>query len=178
MKIYTKAGDEGKTSLYGGTKILKSNIRIASYGEVDELNSFIGLLISHLDDSKKGLLSDIQQQLFVIGSHLAAGNDHDYKLPEIKDEFVSNLEIAIDKMQEELEPLKHFILPGGSRKVSLCHVCRTISRRAERGIVRLAQDEQVEAIIIKYINRLSDYFFVLSRYLAKLDNVDEVKWIP
>lgn len=179
MKIYTKGGDKGKTSLYGGTRISKSHFRIDSYGHVDELNSFLGLLINKIPSSdQEDLLNRIQQQLFVIGSHLAAGNDHDFTLPVIEPHFITDLELAIDKMNEELETLKHFVLPGGSESISLAHVCRTVTRRAERGIVALNEHEAVEAIIIQYMNRLSDYFFILSRYIAKLEDVDEVKWIP
>lgn len=179
MKIYTKGGDKGKTSLYGGTRIFKSHARIDSYGNIDELNSFLGLLLVKMSsNSQSELLIAVQNQLFVIGSHLAAGNDHDFKLPEIKATFITDLEEAIDKMNEELPELKHFVLPGGNEAVSYAHVCRTVTRRAERAIVHLMQEETVDELIIQYCNRLSDYFFVLSRYIAFKDNVVEVKWIP
>ena len=179
MKIYTKGGDRGKTSLYGGTRISKSHTRIDSYGHVDELNSFLGLLISKIPNSEQNnLLKAVQQQLFVIGSHLAAGNDHDFKLPTIENSFIEDLEKAIDGINDKLEPLKHFVMPGGSEAISLAHVCRTVARRAERAIVALDQHESVEPVIIQYMNRLSDYFFILSRYIALLEDIEEVKWIP
>lgn len=179
MKIYTKGGDTGKTSLYGGTRITKSHMRIDSYGHVDELNSFLGLFISKIPSSEQDeLLKSVQQQLFVIGSHLAAGKDHDLKLPTIEDSFIEDLEKAIDRINDKLEPLKHFVMPGGSEAVSLAHVCRTVTRRAERAIVALDQLESVEPVIIQYMNRLSDYFFILSRYLALIEDIEEVKWIP
>ncbi len=179
MKIYTKGGDKGKTSLYGGTRISKSHTRIDSYGHVDELNSFLGLLISKIPNSEQNnLLKAVQQQLFVIGSHLAAGNDHDFKLPTIENSFIEDLEKAIDGINDKLEPLKHFVMPGGSEAISLAHVCRTVARRAERAIVALDQHESVEPVIIQYMNRLSDYFFILSRYIALLEDIEEVKWIP
>ncbi len=177
MKIYTKTGDKGKTSLYGGTRISKSHLRIDSYGNTDELNSFLGLLISKTpDNAQLPLLIQIQNQLFVIGSQLAAGNDHDFKLPEIKDEDIENLEVAIDEMNEVLPKLKHFVLPGGDEAISYAHVCRTITRRAERAVVALSLVEKIDDINIIYLNRLSDYFFVLARYIAHCHGVAEVKW--
>lgn len=154
-------------------------MRIDSYGHVDELNSFLGLLISKIPSSEQNnLLKAVQQQLFVIGSHLAAGNDHDFKLPTIENSFIEDLEKAIDGINDKLEPLKHFVMPGGSEAISLAHVCRTVARRAERAIVALDQHESVEPVIIQYMNRLSDYFFILSRYIALIEDIEEVKWIP
>lgn len=179
MKIYTKTGDKGNTSLYGGTRISKSHDRIASYGNTDELNSFLGLLMSLIKHNDQyELLVAVQNQLFVIGSHLAAGNDHDFKLPEIKNSFITDLEEAIDKMNEVLPKLKHFVLPGGSQAVSYAHVCRTITRRAERSVVALSIIEKTDEIILIYLNRLSDYFFVLARYIAHIDKIEEIKWVP
>lgn len=177
MKIYTKTGDKGKTSLYGGTRISKSHSRITAYGNIDELNSFIGLLLEYIPDNKKELLLKIQNELFVQGSHLAAGNDHDYKLPEFNENLVAELEQDIDAMNEELDPLKHFILPGGSKGISYAHVCRTITRRAERGVVALALEENVPDEVVVFLNRLSDYFFILARYIAKKEKVNEIKWL-
>lgn len=178
MKIYTKTGDKGSTSLYGGTRILKSHDRIASYGNTDELNSFIGLLMSYIPESDQlTLLTGVQNQLFVIGSHLAAGNDHDFKLPEIKESFSTDLEDAIDNMNKVLPALKHFVLPGGDRAVSYAHVCRTVTRRAERSVVALSQEENVPDSIIIFLNRLSDYFFVLSRYIAHDKGIEQTKWL-
>lgn len=177
MKIYTKTGDQGTTSLYGGTRISKSDSRITAYGNIDELNSFIGLLMNFVPARTAQLLLKVQNELFVQGSHLAAGNDHDYKLPEFNPTLTNELETAIDKMNEELNPLKHFILPGGSESISYTHVCRTVTRRAERGVVGLSLEEKVPNEIIVFLNRLSDYFFVLARYLAKIEQVDEIKWL-
>ncbi len=177
MKIYTKTGDKGKTSLYSGDRISKSNSRIEAYGNIDELNSFIGLLAEFIPKNKKEILQKIQNELFVQGSHLAAGNDHDFKLPEFNIELVEILEKGIDEMNEELPPLKHFILPGGSKGVSYTHVCRTITRRAERGVVKLSEIENVPENIIIFLNRLSDYFFVFGRYIAHIEGTEEVKWL-
>ena len=178
MKIYTKTGDKGKTSLYGGTRISKSHNRIASYGNTDELNSFLGLLLSYIPNlDQRSLLLEVQNQLFVVGSHLAAGNDHDFKLPEIKESFITDLEKAIDTMNEVLPQLKHFVLPGGDQAIGYAHVCRTITRRAERSVVALSLEENVDEIIIVFLNRLSDYFFVLARYIALKHNIEEVKWM-
>ena len=177
MKIYTKTGDQGTTSLYGGTRISKSDSRITAYGNIDELNSFIGLLMNFVPAKTAQLLLKVQNELFVQGSHLAAGNDHDFKLPEFNPSLTTDLEVAIDKMNEELAPLKHFILPGGSESISHTHICRTVTRRAERGVVGLGLEEKVPGEIIVFLNRLSDYFFVLARYLAKIEQVDEIKWL-
>jgi len=177
MKIYTKTGDKGQTSLYGGTRISKSDARITAYGNIDELNSFIGLLMNFLPVEIKQLSVKIQNELFVQGSHLAAGNDHDFKLPDFNEKLTGELEAEIDLMNEQLEDLKHFILPGGSESISYTHVCRTITRRAERGVVALSIEENVPQEIVVFLNRLSDYFFVLARYLAKIEEVEEIKWL-
>lgn len=179
MKIYTKGGDQGTTSLYGGKRISKADLRIDSYGTIDELNSFVGLLMAGISDhTEMETLQKIQNQLFVIGSQLAAGSNHDFKLPEITEDMIKNLESRIDLMQEELPKLKHFVLPGGSTNVSYGHLCRTITRRAERKVVLLSQNDEIEPINIMYLNRLSDYFFVLSRHIAMVEKVEENKWIP
>ncbi len=178
MKIYTKTGDKGTTSLYGGTRLPKNHIRIEAYGNIDELNSHIGLLIAHIPHINSTLLTKIQNELFVQGSHLAAGNDHDFKLPDFNIALIEEMETEIDSMNEKLEPLKHFILPGGSKSIAIAHVCRTVTRRAERGVVALSQNELVEDHIIIFLNRLSDYFFILARYIAKQEKIDELKWMP
>lgn len=175
MKIYTKTGDKGSTSLYGGKRILKSHARIASYGNTDELNSHVGMLIAMLAEDNIRLV-EIQHELFVIGSHLAAGNDHDFKLPTIETSFITRLEEEIDRMNESLPKLKHFVLPGGSTTVSQAHICRTVTRRTERSVVLLAQSETVDPNIIQYLNRLSDYLFVLARYIAFKEGIEEIKW--
>jgi len=179
MKIYTRTGDDGTTSLYGKKRLAKHHIRIESYGTVDELNSWIGLMADETENSEiENFLRKIQVQLFNIGSHLAADDDAGFKLPEIKIGLIKELEEAIDRMNEDLEPLKTFILPGGDVKISHCHIARTVCRRAERRVVHLAESENVDAHIIKVLNRLSDYLFVLSRYIAYELNVKEIPWDP
>lgn len=180
MKIYTKSGDLGQTSLYGGKRVSKSDIRIESYGTVDELNSYIGLLGDlDVNNQRKPVLKEIQDRLFTIGAVLAADADKpQLKKPDLLESDVELLEKEIDKMQEQLPELKFFILPGGHQHVSFCHLSRTVCRRAERLIVLLAETEPVETIIIMYLNRLSDYLFVLSRKMALELGAEEVLWKP
>ena len=182
QKIYTKTGDLGKTSLIGGTKVYKSDIRIEAYGTVDELNSWIGLTGDHLShEHTKAILKEIQDRLFTIGSALACDPDKEplMKIPDLKETDVVLLETEIDKMNEELPPMKSFILPGGHVAVSTAHVTRCICRRAERLCVNMQQHELfVDPLVIKYLNRLSDYLFVLARYSGHLLKVDEIKWKP
>ncbi|MGZ3864671.1 MAG: cob(I)yrinic acid a,c-diamide adenosyltransferase [Bacteroidia bacterium] len=178
MRIYTKTGDKGETSLIGGTRLPKHHIRIEAYGEVDELNSWIGLIRDQkIDAHYVAVLVEIQDRLFTIGSLLAAGNDHKMKLPEVKEEDITLLEKEIDTMEETLPPMKSFVLPGGNEIVSYTHIARCVCRRAERSVLRLAHDEKVEEIIYKYLNRLSDYLFMLSRKLAKDLNAPETPWV-
>jgi cob(I)alamin adenosyltransferase len=178
MKIYTKTGDKGKTSLFGNARVDKDDIRIEAYGTVDELNSHIGLLLEHIDNQEdKALLLGIQSKLFDVGSNLAADPEFDYPLPKIEATDSSKLELAIDKMNESLTPLKTFILPGGSRSNAVAHLCRTVCRRAERRVVSLSKVAEVHPEIIIYLNRLSDYFFVLSRYLLHLEGKEEIPWM-
>lgn len=181
-KIYTKTGDKGKTSLIGGTKVFKSDLRIESYGTVDELNSFIGLCLDHLKDLKiQNVLSEIQDRLFTIGSALACDPEKETKLkiPDLHESDVEFLESEIDKMNEVLPEMKSFILPGGHKAVSFLHITRTISRRAERCCVRMQKKEmEIAPLIIKYLNRLSDYLFVLARFTAHHAGVDEIPWKP
>jgi cob(I)alamin adenosyltransferase len=179
-KIYTKTGDGGFTSLLGGTKVPKNDWRIEAYGTVDELNSFIGLLGDKLHNSGSSFsfsfleLEKIQNNLFKIGSVLSYDMTGDLKieLPNVKESDVKDLENWMDTMELTLEPLKNFIIPGGDECVSLAHICRTVSRRAERQTVQAIQ----YPIITKYINRLSDYFFMLSRYIASELGVKEKIW--
>jgi cob(I)alamin adenosyltransferase len=179
MKIYTKSGDKGQTSLFGGTRINKDHIQIEAYGTVDELNSFIGMLLSHLNEvSYAALLKSTQALLFDIGSHLASDGKADEYLPSLKKESTLVLEKAIDDMTEQLPELKSFIMPGGNERIGLCHVCRTICRRAERRVVSLQELKPVDTFIVIYLNRLSDFFFVLARFLALQDGIDEIKWNP
>lgn len=180
QKIYTKTGDEGFTSLIGGTKIFKSHLRIESYGNVDELNSHIGLLSDYITDKEiKTILQTVQNKLFIIGSLLAQddGKESKIKLPQLKEEDVLLLEKEIDAMNEELPELKHFILPSGHILVSCIHVARSVCRRAERSCVALKEHQLVvDFLIIQYLNRLSDYLFVLARFIGKQLNVEEVIW--
>lgn len=182
LKIYTKTGDLGKTSLIGGTKVPKSHIRIEAYGTVDELNSYIGLTSDLLtDEHSKLILKEIQDRLFTIGSSLACDPDKEplMKMPDLKEEDVVLLEKEIDKMNEVLPVMKFFILPGGHPAVSTAHVARCICRRAERCCVNMQlQDTFVDPLVIKYINRLSDYLFVLARYAGHLLNIEEIAWKP
>lgn len=180
-KIYTKTGDKGQTSLLGGKKVPKSHLRIESYGNVDELNSFIGLLKDHkeVDARIANQFYWIQEHLFSIGSVLATEQDFNgFELPKISDIEIKQLEVWIDKASGELPELKNFILPGGHEVVSLCHVCRTVCRRAERSIIALNAEDEVQADIIVFINRLSDYFFVMARKMAQLLNAPETPWDP
>nr|WP_298999464.1 cob(I)yrinic acid a,c-diamide adenosyltransferase [uncultured Allomuricauda sp.] len=181
MKIYTKTGDKGNTSLFTGTRVPKHHIRIESYGTVDELNSVLGLVRDQeMDDYSKEVLIHIQDKLFTVGAILATEpkKDNRLKIPLINTEDIEFLEQEIDKMNEELPPMTHFILPGGHPTVSYCHVARTTCRRAERMISYLHEKEPVPENLIAYINRLSDYLFVLARKLSKQLNAEEVKWIP
>lgn len=178
-KIYTKTGDDGTTGLFGGARLPKDHIRIEAYGTVDELNAVIGLLMSGTTEPQVlELLQTIQSRLFTVGSNLASDPAKDMITPDLLDEDVQLIERAIDKMQEELPPLRHFILPGGSMAISSAHLARTICRRAERRVVSLAHISEVEHIILLYLNRLSDFFFVLSRWLGAKEGVEEVKWLP
>jgi cob(I)alamin adenosyltransferase len=177
MKIYTKTGDKGLTSLFGGKRVSKADIRIEAYGTVDELNSFIGLLIEYVNfPDVKELLRQIQSRLFDCGAILATDPDKNIVASKIDNEDIVLLERTIDEYNTELEVLKSFILPGGSNSIAKAHVCRTVTRRAERRVIALANHATVPENIIIYLNRLSDYFFVLARYMAYKENVSEVKW--
>lgn len=179
MKIYTKTGDKGSTSLLGGTRVEKSNARLESYGTIDELNAFVGLVRDCTDHViiREELLH-VQHILFVIGSHLACEKEElRPKLPYFTDTDVTFLERSIDRMNESLEPMKHFILPGGHPTISHCHVARTVCRRAERHIVALYNDIPKDLLIITYVNRLADYLFVLARYFGYLLKVEEIAWV-
>ncbi len=182
MKIYTKTGDGGSTSLIGGTKVLKSHLRIEAYGTVDELNSYIGLCKDlTTDESSQNTLVEIQDRLFTIGSTLACDpiKEPKMRIPDLHEKDVEFLEVAIDKMNEAIPEMKSFILPGGHVIVSHLHIARCVCRRAERCCVRLEKENlEVESIIIKYLNRLSDYLFVLSRYEGFQRKVAEIPWKP
>lgn len=180
MKIYTKTGDKGQTSLIGGTRVAKHHIRIEAYGTVDELNSWMGVIRDSVsDDAVKKLVIDIQDKLFTIGSHLASDPEKSrMKLPEITDAHVTVMETAIDEIDKAVPPMKNFVLPGGHLSVSHCHVARCVCRRAERCIIHLSETAPVEEVIIRYINRLSDYLFMLSRKLTHDLGAEEIPWLP
>ncbi len=187
MKIYTKTGDKGTTALFGGTRVKKYNLRIESYGTVDELNSYIGLIKDQeINDEAKESLLKIQNELFTLGAMLAtppeketlkSGKDR-LNIPKVDEDSIAFLENEIDKMDLILPQMTHFILPGGHQAVSFCHVARCVCRRAERLSVELNDEEPVNENILKYLNRLSDYLFVLARKLTLDLDVAEIKWIP
>lgn len=182
MKIYTKTGDKGETGLFGGDRISKHSARLDAYGTIDELNSFIGLAITEVTSGEiKNILISLQNKLFVVGSDLATPETEKNKKLNIvrtPKSFIDETEKAIDKFDSQLDELKNFILPGGSKGAALLHVCRTISRRAEREIVALKNTELIESNIVIFLNRLSDLFFVLSRFENKYSNIPDTKWIP
>jgi cob(I)alamin adenosyltransferase len=180
MKIYTKTGDKGKTSLIGGTRVKKSHLRIESYGTVDELNSYMGLVRDQpINTGRKDLLKEIQDRLFTIGASLASDPDKStMKIPDLHEEDITLLEAEMDAMNVILPELRVFVLPGGHQSVSFCHVARCVCRRAERLVIALQEDSFVEPLIIKYLNRLSDYLFVLSRKMAHELGAEEVPWQP
>jgi len=178
MKIYTKTGDKGLTSLIGGARVLKSDDRINAYGTIDELNSHIGLLgDQEVNKERLVQIREIQDRLFTIGSHLASDPNKGFvKLPDLKEDDIMMLEHEMDKMNEVLPEMRSFVLPGGHQSVSFCHIARCVCRRAERLVVQLHEKEPVEAIIIVYLNRLSDFLFVLSRAMAMALHVEEIRW--
>lgn len=180
FKVYTKTGDKGQTSLIGGTRVPKHHIRIEAYGTVDELNSHIGLIRDQqLDAHSIEVLIEIQDRLFTIGSSLASDpGKSKMKIPDLKEEDVTLLETEMDKMDEQLPEMKSFVLPGGHTTVSFCHIARCVCRRAERLVIHLSESEEVAPLVIKYLNRLSDYLFVLSRKLTIDLKAREIPWKP
>jgi len=187
MKIYTKTGDQGMTSLYGGTRVSKNNIRIEAYGTVDELNANIGLIRDQqVDEATKSNLLTIQNDLFTLGAMLATPKEKEIlksgkerlDIPKITEVSVELLEKSIDMMNTSLPQMKHFILPGGHIIVSHCHIARCVCRRSERICITLNDLEGIDAEIIKYLNRLSDYLFVLARKLTYDNQCEEIQWIP
>jgi cob(I)alamin adenosyltransferase len=187
MKIYTKTGDKGTTALFGGTRVPKHHIRIESYGTVDELNSWVGLIRDQEIDSYTNLLlQNIQDRLFTLGAILAtdpekatlkSGKER-LNIPKITEKDIRLLEKEMDMMNESLPPMTHFVLPGGHQTVSFCHIARTVCRRAERLATHLNENEPVDELVLKYLNRLSDYLFVLARKLSHDLQAKEIKWIP
>ena len=187
MKVYTKTGDTGTTALFGGTRVPKHHIRIESYGTVDELNSHIGLIRDQqINATYKTILIEVQDRLFTVGAILATPPEKEtLKNGEkrlqnlgIQENDILFLETQIDAMEEQLPPMTHFVLPGGHTTVSYCHIARCVCRRAERLAVHLNEIEPTDEMVIKYLNRLSDYLLVLARKLSLDLNADEVKWIP
>ncbi|RMA57951.1 cob(I)yrinic acid a,c-diamide adenosyltransferase [Ulvibacter antarcticus] len=187
MKIYTKTGDKGTTALFGGTRVPKYHIRIESYGTVDELNSHIGLIKDQeIDPRSKEILMRVQDRLFTLGAILAtdpekeklkSGKDR-LNIPKITEEDIALLETEMDMMNESLPPMTHFVLPGGHTTVSYCHIARCVCRRAERLATLLHHEEPIDEQVLKYLNRLSDYLFVLARKLTYYLQAEEIKWIP
>lgn len=180
MKIYTKTGDKGYTSLIGGTRVPKHHVRIETYGTVDELNSYMGIIRDQeITPEQKDMLKEIQDRLFTIGSSLASDPEKSkMKIPDLHTSDIELLEQQIDKMNEDLPELRHFILPGGDQAVSFCHIARCVCRRAERICVNLAEISSVDEQVIIYLNRLSDYLFVLARKLCHDRKIPENQWIP
>jgi cob(I)alamin adenosyltransferase len=181
MKIYTKQGDKGGTGLLGGHKVKKNHERLEAYGSIDELNSWLGMIRSYpIPDAESDILIQIQRRLFMIGSYLAYDEGNATKpvsdLPMISDEQVSCLEQEIDRMNDSLPELANFIMPGGDPQSSACHLARTVCRRAERRVVALCESVEINSVIIRYLNRLSDYFFVLGRYLSQQNKTKEILW--
>lgn len=180
MKIYTKTGDKGLTSLIGGSRVPKYHIRIESYGTIDELNSYLGLIAcQEISTSDKQILKQIQDRLFTIGACLAADPEKPgIVVPDLMQEDIDLLENEMDNMDKQLPVLKHFILPGGSSTVSFCHLARCVCRRAERITVQLADGDSVDEKVIVYLNRLSDYLFMLARKIGQEQQLEEIKWMP
>jgi len=178
LKIYTKTGDKGQTSLIGGTRVPKSHVRIESYGTVDELNSWIGLIRDQaINKTYVETLLEVQDRLFTIGSSLASDPEKSkMKIPDLKEEDIVLLEKEIDKMNDVLKEMKSFVLPGGNTTVSYCHIARCVCRRAERNVILLSESSLVADLVIKYLNRLSDYLFVLSRKLSQDLSAQEIPW--
>jgi len=180
MKIYTKTGDQGTTALFGGKRVSKADLRIDTYGTVDELNSWVGLLRDQpVNSGRKDILLTVQDRLFTIGSILATepGNSK-VKIPLLAEEDIVFLEKQIDALDAELPPMRSFVLPGGHPSVSFGHVSRTVCRRAERLVIRLHESEPIEPMVIKYLNRLSDYLFVLARKMSHELKAEESPWKP
>ncbi len=179
MKIYTKTGDQGTTGLYGGKRVSKAELQIETYGTVDELNSWLGLLASYeVLKEEVSFLHSLQSELFNIGSYLASNPDKKLKLPDLNDALITQMENKMDEFQDKLPELTFFILPGGSRESSECHVARTVCRRAERQVVALGAQMEVNPFIVQFLNRLSDFLFVLSRKIINDQGKEEIAWKP
>ncbi|WP_396188244.1 cob(I)yrinic acid a,c-diamide adenosyltransferase [Flavobacterium sp.] len=187
MKVYTKTGDKGTTSLFGGARVPKHHLRIESYGTIDELNSYIGLIRDQdINPFYKTILMEIQDRLFTVGAIMATPPEKEVlkngqqrlNINRISEKDVNLLEVQIDAMDAELPPMTHFVLPGGHSTVSYCHITRCVCRRAERLATHLNEEEPIDEAVLTYLNRLSDYLFVLARKLSHDLNAEEIKWIP
>ena len=178
MKIYTKTGDKGTTSLLTGTRVSKSDLRLEAYGTLDELNSWLGLVSAEVPSGCFPLIQEIQSELFSMGSYLALDGKASFPMPQISSSLVKELETQIDRWSQKLPELKNFILPSGSKASSMCHVARTICRRSERLIVALSEQVEVKTEIPLFLNRLSDFLFVQARYVLCTEGLDEVVWTP
>lgn len=187
MKIYTKTGDKGTTALFGGTRVPKHHLRIEAYGTVDELNSYLGLIRDQdIDEHYKKFLMQVQEKLFTVGAILATDPEkailktgkERLNIPFVEDDDLTALENEMDEMEESLPPITHFVLPGGHQTVSYCHIARCVCRRAERCATELYEQRPFSKETLMYLNRLSDYLFVLARKLSKDLNAEEIKWIP
>ena len=183
MKIYTKGGDKGRTSLIGGERVAKTDSRVEAYGTVDELTSFTSLLADMLMEDERfddctELLRKVESHLMTVASLLAVGKGGEDKVAALNDASVEELEQWIDQMQESLPAITKFTIPGGDERISMCHVCRTVCRRAERAALRAAEQHTVDSNATIYLNRLSDYFYLLGRRVSSISNVEEILWIP
>lgn len=187
MKVYTKTGDKGTTSLFGGARVPKHHLRIESYGTIDELNSYIGLIRDQdINPFYKTILMEIQDRLFTVGAIMATPPEKEVlkngqqrlNINRISEKDVNLLEVQIDAMDAELPPMTHFVLPGGHSTVSYCHITRCVCRRAERLATHLNEEEPIDEAVLTYLNRLSDYLFVLARKLSHDLKAEEIKWIP
>lgn len=177
MKIYTKTGDKGDTGIIGGKRLSKDSLRIAAFGDVDELNAWLGVCrTSKSSDILEKILHQLQRELFNLGADLSTPLEENYAISRITKEHIAQLEKYIDNLDEQLEPLKNFILPGGSVQASYLHLARTVCRRAERSVVKLASQEKINENIVPYLNRLSDLLFVMARFANSRENIEEEKW--
>ena len=181
MKIYTRTGDKGQTSLLGGKRVPKDHARIEAYGTIDELNSHLGMLRDLAGTHQHDLIIGIQERLFSLGSRLASASTEEadkFKVPHVEEADILALETAMDSMDAELPEMRNFILPGGHPAVSQAHICRTVCRKAERLVVSIAEQEQLPETIVRYLNRLSDLLFVLARWLGQTLGAEEIPWKP
>ncbi|MBR9977582.1 MAG: cob(I)yrinic acid a,c-diamide adenosyltransferase [Bacteroidetes bacterium] len=177
VKIYTKTGDQGKTALFGGRRVGKDSARIEAYGTIDELNAFLGFALVSASTEVADLIVAVQNELFVFGADLATPLEtRNTDITRIDEKYVARIEQRIDMLEEQLQPIRYFIIPGGGETAARLHMCRTIARRAERLIVNLSAMEEINEADLRYINRLSDFLFVLARYANYVDGFEDVRW--